>query len=196
MTLFDLDFKPKVLVSDAAPAIKNAFLEVFGFDTTVRMCWAHAIKNIKKKVEQTVDKKNRKDIMQDIYALHDASSQEIFNAASQAFIVKHASKTSFIKYFEQEWLIKNPNWFLGGAATPSPTTNNALEAFNKSIKDHNTMRERFPLSRFLTVASEMVTHWSNDINENSFPETHNIELKEWTKGYCWAKQNVKVDFNI
>lgn len=183
-------------MSDAAPAIKNAFLEVFGFDTTVRMCWAHAIKNIKKKVEQTVDKKNRKDIMQDIYALHDASSQEIFNAASQAFIVKHASKTSFIKYFEQEWLIKNPNWFLGGAATPSPTTNNALEAFNKSIKDHNTMRERFPLSRFLTVASEMVTHWSNDINENSFPETHNIELKEWTKGYCWAKQNVKVDFNI
>lgn len=192
LSLLEVDFKPKVLVSDAAQAIKNAFLEVFGSDTTVRMCWAHAIKNMKKKVDKTVEKKERKDIMEDIYALHNASSPEIFNAASQAFIVKHASKASFIKYFEQEWLINNPNWFLGAAATLSPTTNNALEAFNKSIKDHNTMRERFPLSRFLTVAKEMVTQWSNDINENSLPQTHEIELKEWTEGYRWARQNVKV----
>lgn len=43
-SLFDHDLQPKVLVCDAAQAIKNAFIHVFGSDTTVRMCWAHAKK--------------------------------------------------------------------------------------------------------------------------------------------------------
>lgn len=49
-SLFDHDLQPKVLVCDAAQAIKNAFILVFGSDTTVRMCWAHAKKNMQKKL--------------------------------------------------------------------------------------------------------------------------------------------------
>lgn len=147
---------------------------------------------MQKSVEKFVEKRYRKDILQDIDALHNASSVDVFNAAAHAFVAKHATKTAFIQYFKREWLVKNPNWYFGAAETLSPTTNNTLEAFNKTIKDHNTMRERFPLSRFLVVASDMVTQWSNQISEDLFPETHNIELKEWTEGYCWAKQNIKV----
>lgn len=189
-SIFDQDFQPKVLVCDSSQAIKNAFLRVFGSDTTVRVCWTHAKRNILKKVEQTIEKTTRKDVLQDFDALHNAPSGEVFNAASRAFIAKHATHTAFIDYFEQQWLIENPNWFLG-AATPSPVTNNALESFNKTIKDHNTLRERFSLSHFLAVVSEMVTQWSNQISD-TLPVTLKFDLQEWTEGYLWAKKNVEI----
>ncbi|XP_045489808.1 uncharacterized protein LOC123690393 [Pieris rapae] len=68
-----------------------------------------------------------------------AEPYEVFNAASQAFVEKWQTQTEFVNYFQEEWLKKHPNWFLG-AAPCSPVTNDALEAFNRNIKDHNTLQ--------------------------------------------------------
>lgn len=81
------------------------------------------------------------------------STHQIFDRACEQFLDKWKSETEFISYFENEWL--NRFWYLG-ASPGTPATNNALEAFNKTIKDRGTLRELHPLARFLVIASDMV----------------------------------------
>lgn len=194
-SIYSHSLQPSVLVCDAAKSIQNAFRQVFGAEPIiVRMCWAHAKKNMQTKVEQIIsDKKAQKSILQDIDALQSVTSSEAFGVASQLFLRKWENQTSFIKYFKEEWLTQNCNWYLG-AAPGSPATNNALESFNRSIKDSNTLRERFPLSRFLVVASEMVNEWSQKNTREPFSNVPPIHLNDWTKAYHWAKldKNIKV----
>lgn len=77
----------------------------------------------------------------------------------------------------------------------TPSTNNALESFNKVIKDEHTMRERLDLSQFRVVLFNMVKQWSieyvanlNNINDGA-PK---IELELWTEGYNFARSNVQI----
>lgn len=58
--LFGIEMQPKVLISDAAASIHNAYKDVFEDDHIV-MCWAHARRNIVKKIAAFVkdaEKKN------------------------------------------------------------------------------------------------------------------------------------------
>ncbi|GLV45292.1 uncharacterized protein CBL_05392 [Carabus blaptoides fortunei] len=190
-----ITWKPKVLVCDAAESIQNAFLEVFGDNVLVRICWAHVKKNIQARVERIINKQLRIDILADVDALHSITRPNIFNAASEAFLQKYKDQTEFVDYFKEHWLIENRNWFLGAAAN-SPSTNNALASFNKLIKDSNILRERFPLSRFLAVATEMVNQWSmkytTNPEDNTVAKVRSISLKDWTDSYQWAKNTKEV----
>ncbi|KAJ8728008.1 hypothetical protein PYW08_016393 [Mythimna loreyi] len=71
-------------------------------------------------------------------------------------------------------------------APVSPATNNALESFNRIIKDHSTLRERIPLARFLVVAEEMVNSWSLQATEEKFATQPELQLSDWTTGYDWG----------
>ena len=76
----------------------------------------------------------------------------------------------------------------------TPSTNNALESFNRVIKDKSSLRERLPLSRFRILALETVEKWSNEY-ANGFKEFKNsatITLELWTQGYQWAKKKKTV----
>lgn len=88
-----------------------------------------------------------------------------------------------------EWILQNNNWY-EGAAKKSPSTNNALEAFNRVIKDCGTLRQRFPLSQFLTIASKLVSDWSVEYQSGVkvFKPTVTITLEHFTSGYQWVKQ--------
>jgi len=66
-----------------------------------------------------------------------------------------------INYFESEWRLKNRNWY-EGAKVLAPSTNNALESFNRVIMVEHSFRERLELRRFLFVTYEMIETWSND----------------------------------
>lgn len=146
---------------------------------------------MRKVLEQTTEKKFQKFILEDIDALQSATSSEVFVDASEAFLKKWKKQTNFIRYFRQERLERNPKWYLG-AASESPSTNNALESFNRVIKDQNTLRERHPLSRFLVIATEMINNWSNQFTEEAFATTPVPQLSDWTAGYQWAKLNKNV----
>ena len=148
-------------------------------------------KNIQKKVEKLIAKKKQKEILGDIDSLHLATSPTLFNKALTAFLRKHAKEEEFIAYFKQEWVSLNPNWYLG-SAEGCPVTNNALESFNRGIKDSHTFRERLPLSRFLSVATNMVKDWSENHKPETFLTVPPIELKDWTLAYQWAKSNRNV----
>ncbi|KAJ8713391.1 hypothetical protein PYW07_013761 [Mythimna separata] len=183
--LYSQNFKPEVLVCDAAKAIQNAFIEVFGEDVTIRMCWAHAKKKIQARVEKDTRKNVHKDLLTDVDSLQAVTDSETFELASKAFLKKWENETTFIHYFKEQWLIQNRNWYLG-AHMGSPATNNALKSHNRVIKDEYTLRERFPLSRFLTVASGFVNGWSLGLDE-VFATLPTMTLKVWTEAYQWAK---------
>ncbi|KAJ8711813.1 hypothetical protein PYW08_008767 [Mythimna loreyi] len=90
---------------------------------------------------------------------------------------------SILKYFKKLLLIKNQNWYLD-AAPISLASNNALEFFERDIKDHITLRERILLARFLVVAEKMVNSWSHTQSE--------LQLLDWTTEYQWAKTDTKI----
>lgn len=98
-----------------------------------------------------------------------------------------------MEYFEKEWLIKNRNWF-EGFRFKTPSTNNALESKNKTIKDEHTLRERLEFSQFHVVLFDMIRQWSIEYTSNlnainNGAPTMNLNL--WTLGYNFARSNIK-----
>jgi hypothetical protein len=121
-------------------------------------------------------------------------SREIFDLASYLFVTKwRTNQPEFIGYFENEWLTTHNLWF-EGVMHFTPSTNNALESFNRVIKDESTLRERLPLSRFRILALETVEKWSNEYANGlkEFKTSATIILELWTQGYQWAKKKKTV----
>ncbi|CAF3947109.1 unnamed protein product, partial [Rotaria sp. Silwood1] len=191
--------KPTALICDAADSIKNGFKNVFGNSYNQIMCWAHMKRNVENRICHINDKDIAKEIMEDIEMLQLCNSTVIFKLASALFIKKwkmnnkqtNQSILEFLNYFDNEWLKSNDGWY-EGLQLYTPSTNNALEAINKTIKDDGTFRERLVLSRFLTIASNIVNNWSIErdtslINVKLFATEPTISLKLWTSSYQWAK---------
>ena len=87
-------------------------------------------------------------------------------------------------------------WF-EGAHLFVPSTNNALEATNRVIKDQKTFRNRLPLSQFLQLAIDIVYGWSFDrdpsnINYKKFILEPSISFNLWTNSYQWAKESKEI----
>jgi hypothetical protein len=75
-----------------------------------------------------------------------------------------------------------------------PSTNNALEAFNRVILEENTLRERLPIFRFSIILREYIRSWSLKYTART-KEVHLhpvIDLELWTKSYQWVKQGKKI----
>lgn len=103
-----------------------------------------------------------------------------------------------VKYFEKEWLRDNRNWY-EGFRVKTPSTNNALESCNKTIKDEHTLRERLEFSQFCVVVDSMVRQWSTEYSSklnviNNGAPSMNLDL--WTTGYNFAKSNAKITKEI
>ncbi len=58
-----------VLVADDSEAIKNGFLEIFGMDHSIVMCWAHMRERLHKKLCLIEDKTLHTEIMDDVDTL-------------------------------------------------------------------------------------------------------------------------------
>lgn len=189
--------KPRVLICDAAFAIHNGFENVFGNDLPIIMCWAHVRRNVAKNLPKYIrDKKKQNEFLADLDKLQLARSTEDFEKASKLFIEKWRKVSSeLVEYFSQEWLQQHRNWYEGYMEL-TPSTNNALESFNRVIKDEQTLRERFDLSRFRTTLYNMVKQWSIEYDEGlnivDLSGSPLIELCQWTSGYQFARSNKKV----
>ncbi|CAF3013387.1 unnamed protein product, partial [Rotaria sp. Silwood2] len=83
----------------------------------------------------------------------------------------------------------NNGWY-EGLKLYAPSTNNALKATNKTIKDDGTFRERHFLSRLLTISSNIINNWSIErdpslANARIFATEPKISLELWTSSYQW-----------
>lgn len=119
-------FEPRILISDAALAIRNAFSMAFPAHDLMVMCFVHVLRNVNKHKDK-YKKENKKEIIEGIMILQLAPSREIFDTMSALFIKKWKKKDPlFASYFQQQWLDSHCNWF-EGAAEYTPSTNNSLE---------------------------------------------------------------------
>ena len=203
--IFDNDFIPNSLVADASGAIMNGFSRVFGEPDKRIMCWAHMIRNVDKHANLVNDKKQWPKIRTDIEALQVAANSEMFTKGAQLFCDKCVAFPDFLSYFKTQWLDRNFGWYKGYATT-IPSTNNALESFYRTIKQHHTFGKRAPVGQFFElVRTKMIVSWSLDrspsnINAKLFSTVPDMTLEDYTKAYQWLqkKKSVKVkksDFN-
>jgi len=77
-------FSPDFFLADAAQAITNASKEVFP-DAKRLMCWAHAIKNIDKRLKGLTDA-DRTQIRREIEMIQYATSEEQFKNGKNSFV--------------------------------------------------------------------------------------------------------------
>lgn len=179
-SLFEIDYKPSYLMSDAAPAIHNGFSQVFD-NSEILMCWAHVRINVVKQTSLLSNKKIKNEIMADLNLVQLSPDNETFKKSFELFCKKYVAEERFLKYIKKEWIDKNGKWY-EGASWFMPSTNNALESSNRIIKDQHTLRERLPVSKFKVVLAEMVAGWSISYKNNLkiFKKIPTIDLPLWT----------------
>lgn len=106
-------FKPDVIVSDHAAAIRNGFFAVFGPSQHV-ICSVHMFRKLKERSGYS-SKINKQRIIDDIYVLHSSPDAESFDHAVLLFLEKwKATDDGFCTYFKSTWLTETTrNWYLG-----------------------------------------------------------------------------------
>lgn len=161
----NVNYKPTILIADCAAAITRAFQLTFPHEFVRLHCWYHVKRNLDSKLKSlSKDKYNK--VQTDLYQLQVATSTAQFNVAVKCFITKWSQDDDvkeFIQFFQEEYVDQRANWY-EGAALGYPSTNNALEATNSTIKKEFTFRERLPLKQFIETAEEIVRRWSVERN--------------------------------
>lgn len=155
---YEASFEPTTLIADGAISIRNAFYGVFESANLDIMCFAHVIRNIRKRPFS--NKNNKQLVIEDIRKLQSAPNRDMFEKMAQLFCEKWENiEPNFIEYFKNQWLGSLVNWFEGAAAY-TPSTNNALESHNATIKRRVTLRRRLPLNQFLQAMKELTEYIS------------------------------------
>lgn len=154
-------FEPDVLISDAAPAIRNGFYETFESASQNVICYVHVLRNLRKAPLKNKD--NRNAIISDVKVLHKSSSKREFENASRLFIMKWQKngESAFCDYFQSQWLQEDTqNWYCGYSPYV-PAHNNCQEGFNNHVKRDHLLRERLPFDTFKITLTDMVSEMSN-----------------------------------
>lgn len=134
--------------------------------------------------------------MSDIMTLQICPDSTTFTKAKDLFVKKWIKEEEdFVEYLQQQWLSSHDGWHEGvGDNYLLPSTNNGLEAFNRVLKDEETLRERIPLGRFFPLCLETCTRWSKWYEQGlkEIALNPSIDLPDWTAAYQWVKLNKKV----
>lgn len=106
-------FKPEVILSDHAGAIRNGFFKVFGPSQNV-ICSVHLYRKLQEKSGFSC-KENKKLIKNDIFVLQSAPDAETFDHAVLLFLEKWEDlEEDFCTYFKSTWLGESTrNWYAG-----------------------------------------------------------------------------------
>lgn len=99
-------FAPKIMVSDAADAIRNGFYNVHEDSAEADvMCFSHVLRNVRKR--PFTSKVNKALIIDDIRQIQLASNKSTFELMTDLFIKKwEPIEKNFTDYFQKEWLGK------------------------------------------------------------------------------------------
>lgn len=166
-------FHPKVLISDAAPAIRNAFYATLESAEQNVVCYIHVQRNISKRPYNS--KSNKEQIMKDFLIIQTSASEIEFDRACDLFLKKWtAAEPEFCRYFKSEWMQKGTkNWY-NGYSPFVPAHNNAQEGFNLHLKRDHSLRERLPFNTFKIALKAMIL----DLSERYEPSNPTGEIKK------------------
>ena len=87
-------------------------------------------------------------------------NENIFNAGIALFKENWSEQQAFLNYFTKEWVEKNFGLY-EGYTQGFPSTNNASESFNRTIKDQKMFTCRKAIGQFLSLIKDnIVQNWS------------------------------------
>lgn len=66
---------------------------------------------------------------------------------------------NFLDYLEKNYFKSHSGWYLGYEPS-APVTNNGLEAFNKTVKQHGTFRKSLAVNDFLNMLKVFIRNQS------------------------------------
>ena len=99
----NFEYRPHVLLADAAGSISKGFMKAFkynSYDDFKRIvCYQHVKRAIKKHLNLVENIKDRDHIFEDIQDLQKCPSSEIFDSVKDLFILKWFKETVFLTYF-------------------------------------------------------------------------------------------------
>lgn len=138
-------YNPSVLVADGDVCIHTAFKEIFGEDGTIKMCFVHMIRNVKRHLSAFGKNKTiRKELLDDIMCIQRLTSKESFAKGCELFFKKwkkspnyNEKMKTFLDYFKSQW-IENMCWWYEGYLFGDPSTTNGVEGMNSCIKRVHT----------------------------------------------------------
>ena len=163
MKLHVSDWSPKMLLADGSDAITAAFEQECGIPDVRIMCFYHVLHNCEKYLKP-LQKCGKSDALKaDITTLQHCRNQESFSKASQLFLRKWKKDKDlrvkeFVSYFQEQWLVKYPNWY-EGAAPGYLSTNNGIEGTNAWLKRSHTLRELSSVGQFLSGVETLRRNW-------------------------------------
>lgn len=185
---FRKKFDPKYLVNDASDSIQKAFKETFAKGKT-RICWGFARKVIKSCASMIVDEKIQKEIADDLDMLHTITKRGAFDAGMYFFMKKYQEYTAFLEYLNEEWILKNRNWYLG-AVPGTPPTNSKFNQHIRELQAKKIINEHLNFVNFLLTASRIVNDWSTRYLRDKlfvFSSQPTIELPLWVSSIAWSR---------
>jgi hypothetical protein len=178
----------KFVMADAEVAQQNAVDQVFGVDSdyTYLMCFYHVMANVHEKLK-SVPAHFRDRVVADIYDLHFAASQELYDEQVSAVLTKWSSEVELIgfrSYFNNVW-VASGFWRWQCFHTPGgyATTNNPVEQFNRLIKRDYTLRKKHKIGTLIGLLADCCGHQS--VTPITFKETveANQQLKARVKHF-------------
>lgn len=111
---YEQKFEPKTLIADGADAIRNGFYNTFSSAVIDIMCFAHVMRNIRRRVFSS--KSNKQLILDDVRKIQLASNENTFLLMTRMFCEKWMPvEPDFVRYFQKEWLGAHCNWYEGAA---------------------------------------------------------------------------------
>jgi hypothetical protein len=107
------EYRPNILIADAAPAITNGFKAAFDYENDEEFyrvtCWAHVERKCEEKTN-CLPQPTRDELLLDIKNMQAMPSTSSFNKAVELFMVKwgdNVDVSKFLSYFKEECLDKN-----------------------------------------------------------------------------------------
>ena len=201
--VYNFDYKPSILIADAAEGITIGFQTIFELKSRV-VCWAHVIRAIDAKLIPIKDPKIRNMIRFDIKRLQESATKLTFETGILLLKKKwtdnqeDSTVITFFNYFEY-WLTPLKRGWYEGMANGVPSQNNGLEATNGWVKKSGTLRDQCTLNEFLVVLDEkLIVPWSKERNTVYFHSTKEfhlyppIDTSLWTQSYKYHQEKRRV----
>ena len=192
-------------MADAAPAISNGFERVFGSYRKRGMCFFHVKVAVEKKMSILNDDKLSIEILTDIFWIQKSQTENVFYRAIELFNEKYKMNentniTTFLAYFNKQWVEFFPGWYEGFIGYWASSTNNGLESLNGRIKKYQTLRNQLPLNEFIESSFKMIKNWSldrsefipllNEKNKNYIPyySKPHLVFRDYVQAWKWREK--------
>ena len=157
---YGLIFNPKNLIADLAPQISQAISQ-FEPDCLRTHCWVHVLKGMKRSMDGLLPCL-REEILSDIFFLQLINTKRLFEKGWALLFEKWRQirqTEECIIQLHQNYYLDNGNWY-EGYAVHSPSTNNALERFNLTIKTRYTNWGRMTILEFIRLSVAAVEDYA------------------------------------